>query len=529
MKKFFIVCTAFFMLFLMISCGDDGGSCKQNEDCGAGYVCDPGIGECVPESASGPENGETPDEGSQGGGNQGGGTPGGNGNGEQEDHSSEGGIYVTCTPGDTRPCYEGPSGTAGVGICQEGVAECVEDGTDWSECRNQVLPKAEICGDGIDQDCDGSDLTPETAEDIDGDGYTYCNGDCCETSWDCLGDPEKVNPGSFEVPGNSVDDNCDGHVDESVSACDSGIMTDTTDPMEMAQSMDLCPVIDDKMFGVVSAKLLFPDGTEGEIPAQQHAVLTGFGYNLQPKAGMSFLAFSTGSAVNPGEMSTDNGTSSGAPEDWFQANGGVSFPDSPACQGGLINQGGDPGKPPVNDPVMLELVIRAPRNAEAFGVGVYYISSEFPKYVCSYNDFFVMLLDTAFTSSDPSLQNPFDKNIAMDGNKNPLGINLAKEGLFTVCCPRNAYPSCQSDDELKGTPFTPAQCPNPNGPMAAVNLESAHGATGWLEVRGNILPGEEFKLRMAIWDTNDHVLDTMVLLDNFRWYETPQKPGIAPR
>ena len=55
------------------------------------------------------------------------------------------------------------------------------------------------------------------------------------------------------------------------------------------------------------------------------------------------------------------------------------------------------------------------------------------------------------------------------------------------------------------------------------------GATGWLEVRGNINPGEDFKLRMAIWDTKDHDLDSMVILDNFTWYEMAQKPGIAPK
>ena len=184
--------------------------------------------------------------------------------------------------------------------------------------------------------------------------------------------------------------------------------------------------------------------------------------------------------------------------------------------------GGDPGKPPVNDPVMLEITVRAPKNAAAFGVGVYFISSEFPSYVCQYNDFFVMLLDTAFTSTDPELQNPFDKNIAMDSLGNPLGINLAKSGLFNVCCPRAAYQSCQGDEELKGTPFTTLAC-------NALTMTEAHGATGWLEVRGNINPGEDFKLRMAIWDTNDHKLDSMVLLDNFKWYEEAKKPGIAPK
>ena len=451
-----------------------------------------------------------------------------NGSDADVERVDEGGFYTECTPGDTRSCYEGPSGTEGVGVCKAGVSTCVEDGTDWSECKGQVLPTNEICSNGIDENCDGEDMTLENAVDYDGDGYNYCNGDCCETGWEenCSGtdSPERINPSSFEVPSNGVDDNCNGQADEVVSACDANIATNTTNPMDMAQSIDLCPVTEDNTFGVVSAKLLFPDGTEGEIPAQQHAVLTAYGNVLKPKAGNSFLAFSTGDLAST-STDTQFETSSGAPDDWFQANGGSSFPDSPACSG-LLNQS-DPGTPPVNDPVMLELVIRAPKNASAFGLGVYYISSEFPTYVCKFNDFFVMLLDTAFSTTDPNLQNPADKNIAMDSLGNPLGINLAKSGLFTVCCPRNGYPSCQGDEELKGTPFTLNQCPN--GMIGAVAMDSAHGATGWLEVRGNIVPGEDFKLRMALWDTNDHALDSMVLLDNFTWYEVAGKPGIAPK
>jgi hypothetical protein len=136
--------------------------------------------------------------------------------------TDEGGMYIECTPGETRECYEGPSGSKGVGACKAGLSTCVVDGTDWSECVGQVTPGPEICGDGIDQDCDGSDMTAETAIDIDGDGYTYCDGDCCETSWDCRGEPDKINPGSYEFDDNMIDDNCNGEVDE-LKICDVGL------------------------------------------------------------------------------------------------------------------------------------------------------------------------------------------------------------------------------------------------------------------------------------------------------------------
>ena len=200
MKKIALVAIMFLSLVFMISCGgDDDDYCEQNEDCATGFICDQGLGRCIPENGTGDEGKTDDNGGTHDGENPDGGAADGTQN-PDEDNQSSGGIYVTCTPGERTECYEGPSGTVGVGICKKGYKECVEDGTDWSECREQVIPQTEICNDGIDQDCDGQDTTPENAIDIDGDGYTYCSGDCCETGWDCTGDPEKVNPSSFEVP-----------------------------------------------------------------------------------------------------------------------------------------------------------------------------------------------------------------------------------------------------------------------------------------------------------------------------------------
>ena len=59
----------------------------------------------------------------------------------------------------------------------------------------------ELC-DGDDNDCDGTP-GPDETDDLDADGYTVCDGDCDEA------DPA-VNPGAAEVPGNMVDEDCDG-------------------------------------------------------------------------------------------------------------------------------------------------------------------------------------------------------------------------------------------------------------------------------------------------------------------------------
>ena len=54
-----------------------------------------------------------------------------------------------------QPCYTGPAGTKGVGICISGVRYC-NGGTYSKKCLGEVTPAAkEYCGDTQDNDCDG--------------------------------------------------------------------------------------------------------------------------------------------------------------------------------------------------------------------------------------------------------------------------------------------------------------------------------------------------------------------------------------
>ena len=61
-----------------------------------------------------------------------------------------------CVAGDTRPCYSGPPGTAGVAGCRSGTQMCLVSGgvAGWGACAGEVLPSPEICN-GVDDDCNG--------------------------------------------------------------------------------------------------------------------------------------------------------------------------------------------------------------------------------------------------------------------------------------------------------------------------------------------------------------------------------------
>jgi hypothetical protein len=116
-----------------------------------------------------------------------------------------------CTDGQTEPCYEGPPGTDGVGVCAKGTHTCQNGG--WGWCTGSVLPSdGETCN-GLDDDCDGL-----VDEDL---GQTTCGlGNCQVTVDNCKAGQAQTctpNTGSATEKCDGVDDNCDGTVDEGCS------------------------------------------------------------------------------------------------------------------------------------------------------------------------------------------------------------------------------------------------------------------------------------------------------------------------
>lgn len=60
-----------------------------------------------------------------------------------------------CTPGTTIPCYDGPNGTRGVGVCVGGLATCAPNGLDFGPCIGEVTPSPETCATPVDDNCNG--------------------------------------------------------------------------------------------------------------------------------------------------------------------------------------------------------------------------------------------------------------------------------------------------------------------------------------------------------------------------------------
>ncbi len=82
-------------------------------------------------------------------------------------------------------------------------------GADCNDADSAVNPWAsETCGDGVDQDCDGSDL-PCPADCMDRDKDGFGTGEGCPAE-DCNDTDVHTNPGAVDLPGDTIDQDCDG-------------------------------------------------------------------------------------------------------------------------------------------------------------------------------------------------------------------------------------------------------------------------------------------------------------------------------
>ncbi len=151
---------------------------------------------------------------------------------------------------------------------RDGTVACTVSpvsGCDCNDCDPGIRPGvAEVCGDGVDQDCDGSDLDCDPA-DMDSDGFIAGARDCNDAE-------PAVHAGAFEQC-NSRDDDCDGTADEGCDMDADGdgwvepAVCDSDAAVHPGQT-ETCDEVDNDCDGVINEVFeipdeMHPDGTVG--------------------------------------------------------------------------------------------------------------------------------------------------------------------------------------------------------------------------------------------------------------------------
>ena len=469
-----------------------------------------------------------------------------------------------CIVGTEFECYYGPQNTAGIGECRAGVMRCTteDDAIIITPCEGVVTPRnVPFCSDK-DYNCNG---TPDGQEDADGDGYTICDGDCCDNEIQCnANNPELINPGMMEVLDNGIDDNCNYRIDEPELTADDvtpisytyGTTDLDTTARAMAQAMgiiDICEPNQTCAHGLINAKLTRASTTYLPDKSQVNIVDALRDANniarVLPREGKTFAMMSSGVAldVKSGVSKDDKAIEKYASEtmiggemqreskeskipDIYQIVHNNKLQTHEACPTGTV-------KPAIFDSVQLHLELKVPVNAKGIQFDFRFFSREYPSFVCSaFNDFFLAML----TTTHEELANYPDKNIAFDKLGNPVSIN---NGFFTTCrkipcspetatidCP--AFMTCGSDNYCTAGADT---CQDGDTAISAYYPEpyayssGRGGGTAWLSTTAPVVGGETIMLDFYIWDTQDNIYDSTVLLDNFKWLvdETKVNTGFA--
>ena len=410
-----------------------------------------------------------------------------------------------------------------------------------------------------DPDCIGTWC--DDMVDNDGDGFTEANGDCCDSGLEpaCNGQPPaSIHPAAQEICGNGVDDNCNGFFDagepdndgDGALPCDAVVANRDCDDWDPDRSPfhaedptdgidnDCDSIVDEgpTPCGACNAEAGYPAALDvcdwvvaGQ--SQMEGSSDALGHGCRSVLGTSTVGPITGSeflVLSSGNVDANQGLGTGG---LFLEEDGVNLGNG--LQSDPVQGAGDPYG--IFDQVQYHLVLDVPTNVYSLSFDFVFFSAEYPEWVCTvYNDEFYAVIQSmhsdyaAFNCLGTVPAHPGGapggtqcRNISFDGNGNKISVNAA---FFENTNDPGVW-SYRLGPNLPGTGYQIFDN-NPNncwGNLAgcavpAYNCPDTVGSsTAWLTTTANVVPGERIRIIYDIHDESDSAWDSRVAIDNFRW------------
>ena len=266
------------------------------------------------------------------------------------------------------------------------------------------------------KDAPAPDACPVSPCVDDGDGWTTCDNDCCDSPFECPS-PALVNPGALEIGGNLVDDDCDRrqrprglrrwhpeqHVD-GARLCEGArpLPDDDGEPGD-ARAED---VGRDRRLPAARRRHGHAGGQLAIDPlnVRERGLAVG---RLRARGPVERQRGDSG-PVEPAARELPAGTERGHVECRPGRLAGRErrvVPERP----GLSRADRGPDRQRCRH---AQGARASPHQCRSFSVGMFFYSAEYPEWVCSpFNDFFLTLLDSSFVPGVGEMPNPADKNL----------------------------------------------------------------------------------------------------------------------
>jgi hypothetical protein len=369
-------------------------------------------------------------------------------------------------------------------------------------------------------------------------GHADCDGDGYTVPMDCDDTNAMINPEAFDFPGDGIDNDCDGTVDDPVLTCETIPATSPGSPTDFARAADLCAQHAITNAGTVFDPLV--NATWGQVqglgPGEtlwtsmtkpvQVAIASSLGQNM-PQQGRTMVGLANGIWAAADPRSDPALDPAG-----FHLNDACSDIPLMGQDCASLSDGTVSGEVSVQDWAELTLTVKVPSNVQTVVFDFAFFSSEFNQWWSSAaNDsFFVLVTSQAFQG----------QNVAKD--KNGLAITI-NSGFFQLCPAPPGPPGLTMDNSaaletcvgvggdmsqsifgtLAGTGYDGAAL-GPNDTAVAVDGSEYiyGGGSGWLTTKFPVAPGETIQMRVIVADTFDGLKDSAVLFDALRWEETSE-------